>query len=97
MCSAFDGIDIIYIRINMFAVTVIIDQGNLYGSIIDGIQSVNINRLGNQWGSPRIVIQHFQKFRDTTLAVKCFCIKLTVFVEFTKVIDDNSHSLIEER
>src|SRR4051794_20013900 len=97
MRSPLNRINIIDIRIDMFTVTVIIHKRNFDRYIVNGIHSENIDRFWNQCSSAGIVIQHLQEFGNATLTVKRFCIKLSVFIQFATIIDDNSYTLVQKR
>ena len=95
MCTTFNGVDVVDIRIKMLIITVVVSKCYFYRNIGLFISAFEIKHFGNKCIAPGIAIQHFYKFADAAFAVKTIVVSITRIIFFSQVVKGDAYATIE--
>ena len=72
MRAALNRVDVINVRIDMFTIAIVVEQGNFNRHIREFISALYENNFWDQGIAASISVKHFYKLDNTAFAVKSF-------------------------
>ena len=97
MGTAFNGVDVVDVRENMFVVRVVVVDGHFNSYIGVCIMPFHVDDVRDEGAALSVPVQHLHKLNDSAFTIKYLLVMIARLIQFTEVIQGDADAFVQVR